>query len=397
MNPILKRYNLWNQDLDFGVDRLFCYQQIVQLLTRKEIQVLSGIRRCGKTTLLRQCMRYLVDKEVNKNNILFVPCDDSRLAIKTIEDLDTLIEEFREGKGKDTVYIFLDEIQVVSKWESYLKSRYDEGAKIKFVISGSTASFFAKDVAVNLVGRYFFHKIQTLSFKEYLRLSTNGSLQTYLQWGGFPEVVKALSDDERIQILKSYLDTIILRDIVQRHNIREKSKVIKLIHALLSTVGGKIVVKRLAEQFTLDARSVERYIELAKDAFLLREVPFFSFSKRKNKHMLPKLYPNDIGFTRMLNNRFERGRSAEWAVLLVLEHATYWSTSDNEVDFVTKDLAIQMCLTDVIPAREREGLRSFAKIAKRKNTIISTSTTDNTISIEDFLNAYVISDGSENN
>jgi predicted AAA+ superfamily ATPase len=306
------------------------------------------------------------------------------LKLKAIDDLHELIDEFRINKKK-TVYVFLDEIQVIDDWEKYLKSTYDANSNLKFIISGSTASFFASDVASLLTGRHFYHKIETLLYKEYLRINPNGNLKDYFEWGGFPEVIKAKSLVQKEAILESYLSTIIQRDIIERHDIRSKKKITDLIQSLLLTVGGKINLTKLSNQFEINVKTIERYIELAKDAFLFQEVPFFSYSKRKNKHMLPKLYPADIGFTRYLSKRYEQGRSAEWAIAHYLKEVSYWTNDNHEIDFVTDKYAIQVTLTDNIPEREFESFKDFNKKYSKTNLILSLQSTDRTTSIEQFL------------
>lgn len=344
--------------------------------------MIAGIRRCGKTTLMRQCMRHLADTGIDRHDIIYIPCDHPLLQLQTVHDLHTAVEGF--GK-KRRIYIFLDEIQAIKGWERYLKARHDANADMKFVISGSTASFFASDVASLLTGRHFFHRIETLLYKEFLRLHPGGELQEYLEWGGFPEVVKAKSSVEKTALLESYLGTIIQRDIIERNDIRNTKKLRDLLKGILLTAGGKTNAAKLSRQFEMHAASINRYIALAEDAFLFQEVPFFSHSKRKNRHMLPKLYPADIGFTHILSKRFERGRSVEWAVAHLLKEASYWSDAQHEVDFITSDSAIQVTFADPIPEREFAGLHAFLKKNPLRPLVLGPQTTDKTTAIETFL------------
>ena len=378
----MEQYNPWNKKIDYGTDRLFHYQDIVSFLFRKEIQVLTGIRRCGKTTLLRQCMRYLLDKGIKKEQIIFIPCDDPLLKIRNFEDLHRILQNFRT---KEKLFVFLDEIQVIEGWERYVKSAYDSDSNMKFIITGSTASFFEKDVASYLTGRHIYHEIRTLTYKEYLRLKPNGSLLDYAEWGGFPEVVKTDSAEQKSLILRNYLQTIILRDIIKRNRLRNEKKVISLLHALISVVGGKINMSRLSNQFNISRQTIERYIGIGVDAFLFEEVGFFSYSRRKHVRKEYKLYPVDYGFCRIINSRFEKGRAMEWAVLHVLSNPSYWSSNGHEVDFVSKNSAIQVCADDEIPEREAESLLAFRKIFPMRGILLSNHTTDKTVSIEEFL------------
>jgi predicted AAA+ superfamily ATPase len=382
MRDALEQYNPWNREIDYGTDRLFHYQDIVSFLFRKEIQVLTGIRRCGKTTLLRQCMRYLLDRGIKKEQVIFIPCDDPLLKIKNFEDLHRILKGFQ---AKERLFVFLDEVQAVKGWEKYVKSVYDSGSNVKFIITGSTASFFEKDVASYLTGRHIFHKIKTLAYKEYLRLKPNGSLLDYAEWGGFPEVVKTDSAEQKNLILKNYLQTIILRDIIERNSLRNEKVVTSLLYALVSVVGGKINLSRLSRQFSLSRKTAEKYVRIGVDAFLLEEVGFFSHSRRKNIQKEYKIYPSDYGFCRMINGRFEKGRAMEWAVLHALSSPSYWSSNGHEVDFVSKNTGIQVCAGDKMPEREMDSLIAFRKIFPFRGLMLWNQTTDKTVSIEEFL------------
>ncbi|MFH1916521.1 MAG: ATP-binding protein [Nanoarchaeota archaeon] len=382
MKDNLEKYNLWNKELDYGTDRLFNYQDVVSFLFRKEIQVITGIRRSGKTTLLRQCMRYFVDKGVSKEQILFIPCDDPQLGIRNYEDVVKIIKNFQT---KEKVFVFLDEVQVVKHWEKYLKSAYDADANMKFIISGSTASFFERDVANYLTGRHVYHKIRTMNYKEYLRLKPDGFLLDYAEWGGFPEIIKADAVEQKKTLLRSYLQTIILRDIIKRNNLRNQKTVTSLLYALVSVVGGKINIARLSRQFNLSRSTTAKYINISVDAFLLEEVGFFSHSRRKHVQKENKVYSADYGFSRIVNNRFEKGRALEAAVLHVLDNPAYWSANGFEVDFIVDGIAVQVCAADDIPLREKQGLVAFKRAFGAKGILLANATTDATISIEEFI------------
>jgi len=383
MNLNLEEYNPWTKNLNYGIDRLFNYPEMVRAMRRKEIQVLSGIRRCGKTTLLRQCIRHLLDQGVLSKHILFIPCDEPLLKLKTYEDVHKIIEEFSINKKR--IYVFLDEVQVINGWEKYVKGRYDAEAPVKFFVSGSSASFFRKDVASYLTGRHFFHKITTCNYEEYMRISPKGSLGDYLEWGGFPEVILEQDVRQKKLILQTYLETIIQRDIIDRYNLRNRKQIEDFYKSILSVVGGKAVVKKLALQFHSTERSIVRLILAGLDSFLLEDVTFFSHSLRKNRFQPSKIYPCDIGFTRLLTGRFERGRSAEWAVLKKISPAQYWTNEGHEVDFVTRDLALQVTYTHEVSSREFDALVAFRKIFRISGVVLAISKTEKTESIEEFL------------
>lgn len=157
--------------------------------------------------------------------------------------------------------------------------------------------------------------------------------------------------------------------------------------SILSTVGGKIVLKKMATQLRITEKSAARYILAGIDSFLLEEVSFFSQSLRKNRFLPSKMYPCDIGFSRLLNDRFEKGRSAEWAVLKRISPAQYWTNGSQEVDFVTKNLALQVTYSNEISEREFDGLVAFRKIFPRKGVVLALTSTDKTQAIEEFLSA----------
>ncbi len=381
---ILSAVNLRSGSFDAGIDRLFAYPLLIELLPRKEIQVVAGLRRTGKTVLLRQCMRALADRGIKPEQVLFVPCDNPLLGLSSFRELDLLLASYAD-EHPGALYFFLDEIQAVKGWERYLKSAYDSSRPWKFVISGSSAHFFAADTATLLTGRHFFHRITTLGLEEYFRFRPEGSLGDYLSWGGFPEVVLAENERTRRELLQTYLTTVIERDIIRRARLRDRRQVRALLEAVLATPGGKLNSSRLASQFRLTPKTVERYLAAAADAFLISLVPHFSFSKRKSRHTLPKAYPADYGFTRLLVKRVELGRAAEWAVQQHLGDATYWSSPEGEIDFITGAEAIQVTFADEPSPREWASLPSFCRRFKRSPLVLARATTERTTSIEEFL------------
>ena len=211
---LLTSLNPWwtGQEFETGKPRLTYFSKIKRYLGTDEIIVLSGVRRSGKTTLLFQLSRYLIDDEhVSPRNILFVNCEEPD--ISSLENsLSTVVDTYRkEIPANGTVYLFFDEIQSIQRWERKIKSLYDR-KKYKIIITGSSSYLLDSKLSMLLSGRFFTIPVFPLDFREYLsfqgveitgdaivlasrKYEILNQLKRYLHEGGFPIVV--LQEDER--------------------------------------------------------------------------------------------------------------------------------------------------------------------------------------------------------
>ena len=274
---VLKKWNLWEKSIDAGIKRQKYIEKIYPYLERKEIIVLKGIRRAGKSTIVKQLMLELIKNKVNKNQVLYLNLEDYNFAnYLKIELFDEVLHAYKDySKNKNKVYFFIDEIQKIGNWEKWVRTKYDLGENIKFVITGSSASLLSKELSALLTGRNLSFKIMPLSFVEFLKFSKTKSLEEYLKFGGFPEVVLEKEEGKKAFILQQYFEDIIHKDIIDRHSIRNAKQLIEIARYLISSAGSKVSLNKLSKVFGISKDTISLYIGFMIDAYLLFEVTFF--------------------------------------------------------------------------------------------------------------------------
>ncbi|MCD1295304.1 AAA family ATPase [Methanocella sp. CWC-04] len=324
--------------------------------------IISGIRRCGKSTLLRQIMQ--------KNGICnYFNLEDPRAANFKLNDFNRLERVFGElHPGLDCYYF--DEIQNIDGWERFVRNGLDNGKK--FVITGSNASLLSRELGTKLTGRHLTYELFPLSYAETLRLKglspSISTFQEYFENGGFPQYLKYGRQD----MLQQLLSDIIMRDVVVRYGLKDAKMVERLALYLLSNVGKEFSYRALAKMFDLSStHRIAAYISHFEDSYLLFTVPMFSFSQ-KRQHVNPKkIYAVDTGLinANTLASMSENGRMLENVVFMQLRRAhkpnsIFYHKGKRECDFVVKDKgrvsqAIQVCykLTQDNLERELKGVR----------------------------------------
>jgi len=394
---ILKKWNPWEKEINAGITRKLYLEKIFPYFERKEVIVLKGIRRSGKSTIIKQLIKQLIKNKVNKKQILYLNLEDYGFADNlNIKLFDIILKEYKEyTKNKKRIYFFIDEIQKISSWEKWVRTKYDLNENIKFIVTGSSASLLSKELSTLLTGRNLSFTIMPLSFNELTSFTKNPNLNNYMKYGGFPEVVLEKSEEKKAYLLQQYFEDIIHKDIIDRYNIRNTKQIIDLARYLVSTSGSKVSVNKLSKTFGISKDTLQTYINYMMDAYLLFEVTYFSFSA-KVKHdvtKLPKLYCLDNGFINIVNIKYSKnlGQMFENTVFIKMfenyKEISYWGELTSEVDFIAEKTAINVTAIDKIPEREFKGLEEFSR--KHKNFslfIISKSLKkENVIPILDFL------------
>ncbi len=331
-------------------------QSIPQLLSHALI--ISGIRRCGKSTLLNQLL------ESKYPDAFFLNFEDPRL--RDFEKNDFLrLDEVITASGKQV--LFFDEIQVIPEWERYIRQKLDENYRL--VVTGSNASLLSKELGTKLTGRYLMRELFPFSFEEYCSFKTLTpsieSCSSYLQAGGFPEYLK--TNDE--EILQRLFDDILMRDIVVRYGIRDVRNLQKIALFLISNVGKPITGNKLKTTFELNATStVMEYLSHLEMSYLFYFLPKFSYSLKKQAINPRKVYVVDNGMINANSYSFsgDEGRKFENMIFLHLRRQAkeiYYFAEKQECDFIVckrgqPKEAIQVCLqlTQDNIERELKGL-----------------------------------------
>jgi Predicted ATPase (AAA+ superfamily) len=341
--------------------------------------ILTGIRRCGKSTLQLQLMQR------DEHDSLFLQFEDPRLAGFEPSDFNRLKLEL-DRRGIRT--LFFDEIQIVKGWEIFVRNLLDE--KYFVCITGSNASMLSAELGTKLTGRYLTAELFPFSFSEFCQLKQlepeEPAAAQYLKQGGMPEYLKTSNG----QILNLLLDDILVRDIAVRHGIRDVNSLKQLAVYLISNIGKPVSGKNLTTLFPIKATStILEYFSYFNDSYLLHFVPQFSYSLKTQLRNPKKVYCNDMGIFTENSIVFsdENGRRLENLVYLSLRRIykdIYYFKDKGECDFVAIRQGvvhelIQVCyeLNDLNLKREVDGLvaaMQFFNVATGK--IITLNQTD---------------------
>ena len=341
---------------EYGIDRTISAKIDLKL---PFAIILSGIRRCGKSTLLRQIMK-------TTNNPYYFNFEDPRATSFEVSDFQKLCEVFREECGEGAYYFF-DEIQNVEKWELFIRTMLDK--KNHFLITGSNASLLSRELGTKLTGRHLRYELFPFSYCEFLKFTSRkagaNSFWEYMQKGGFPEYLKYGKSD----ILHELFNDIIMRDIVVRHKLRTPKSIKEMALFLTTNVGVEFSYNSLAKTFGLGStNSAIAFVSYLEDSYLLFLVSKFDYSLKKQAVNPKKAYSIDNGLAGANSVSFSsnKGRMLENCVFLELRRVgkeVFYFKRDKECDFLVKEKnaitkAIQVCyeINEDNKKREIDGL-----------------------------------------
>lgn len=375
--------------------------KLIDYLPLKQIITITGMRRCGKSTLVKQAINHLVSNNVEVKNILFINLEHPYfLEYKHDANfLNTIYEEYLKlmnPKGK--VYCVFDEIQYFDNWQVYVKSKY-ENSDIKFIITGSNSSMLSNDLNTLLSGRSLNIHLDTFSFSEFLayknidyhdefsrianKIDIARAKDEYLQWGGFYEVFEI--DDTLIkqELLVSYAKNIIYQDIVPRYNIRNSEVVERLFFYLLSTASGVLNYTTLSKTFDVSDKTIKEYINYFEDTFMLKRIDKFHNKPKEKIKSSKKVYVLDNGFLQIAPKHSKNlGLALENMVFNVLnqksESVTYLKDT-YEVDFYSQNILYQVSYdinNEKTKKRELNAFKHFKVNEETKSKLITYETNE---------------------
>jgi len=375
--------------------------KLIEYLPLKQIITITGIRRCGKSTLARQAIEYLVDSGVDAQNILFINLEQPYF-LQYRDDaayLDIIYEEYLKlmnPSGK--VYIVFDEIQFFKNWQVYIKSKY-ESSDIKFIITGSNSSMLSNDLNTLLSGRSLNIHLDTFTFKEFLdyknidysseykqiknRIDIKRAMDEYLKWGGFFEVFEVESEVIKKDILISYAKNIIYQDIVPRYKIRNSEVLERLFFYLLSNVTGVLNYTTLAKTFDISDKSIKEYINYFEDVFMLQRIDKFHTKQKEQIKSTKKIYSLDNGFLQIAPKHSKNfGSSMENLIFIMLHHKeekVSYLKDTYEIDFFSNNTLTQVSYDisdEKTKKRELNAFKHFKLNAKIRCELITYNTDD---------------------
>lgn len=340
----------------------------------RQVVVVTGIRRCGKSSLL-----YLIKKELGleQGEFLYVNCDDERI-VREVAYLDRIYQLHIEKFKKEPV-LFLDEVQEIPGWEKFVNRLHEKGLKI--FVTGSNSSLLSSEIATTLTGRNKTLRLFPFSFTEFLRMRnraidigkpTNVTLNhlqsdllDYIQIGSFPLVSKEMDTE----ILNEYFQDIFYRDIIARYNIIQVNEIRELTMYFFSNPSRLFSYSALQKLTGIkSSSSVKNYLEYLESAFLFYYIRRFDYSIRRQFQSSKKVYSIDTGLCNRLGFSFSenKGRLLENAIFLELLRRGYelfYYQGKGECDFVVRSArkvisVIQVCweINEKNMNRELSGL-----------------------------------------
>ncbi len=347
--------------------------QIFKNIKSKEIIILTGLRRVGKTTIVIQAIKELL-KENKPEDIFFVSLDAFNLLEFSIHQL---IEEYRKIHKKssaDFFYLFLDEVSSRENFEQELKSIYDN-EKIKVICSSSIATLL-RDKKASLTGRIITIEIMPLDFQEFLQFkeasiskSDTAKLESYftdyLKIGGMPNYV--LTEDKNY--LNELIESVIYKDIIAYHKITAEKTIKELFVLLCQRVGKPMSYNKMAEILKISVDSAKRYVGYFEKSYLFYIVDRYAKSYNEKVTSPKKIYAGDIGIKNIITGLKDLGASFENLVFLKIkdENPAYYLENSIEIDFITKDALIEAKYNKELEKKQKELFNSI----KIKNKIIA--------------------------
>ena len=378
MDSVYYLLNPWweGRPFDTGIGRAAYVAPLTEALGRRQVEVLVGSRRVGKTTLLRQVIGELVAAGVPARDVCYLALDHPALAsVPLSEHLKRFRKEFRHPRDR-RLYLFLDEIQESPGWEVELKALHDT-ERVKVLCSGSTSALIARQGG-KLTGRQIVTTVYPLSFSEFVAFRGGppsaaedyrfeSLAEEYLATGGYPEQVLSPSDE----YLANLLDDILARDLLRLFPIRKPAALRDLVRLIAASVGSRTSFNRLSKLLGLSLDTAKEYIGYLESAFLVAALEKWTSSHSERVYAQRKLYLCDTGLKTLFTGQGDEGSRAETAVFMELKRrgvpAGYYAESELEVDFVTgtpgDPLPVEVKLLDDVDLKDRRfaGLRMFLR------------------------------------
>ena len=330
-------WNFWEKDIDTGIPRRAYLDKLERYLHTDEIVTITGVRRCGKSTILLQVLQELIMDKIPKVNTLYVNFEDpnfyNSLNISLLDNIWQAYIDYFNPIGR--VYIVLDEAQKIKGWEHWARSLYDRKEKVKIFVTGSNTELLSPEFASALTGRHLELSAAPLSFKEFLEfngvepaadklwsIKNENNLKNlasgYLMIGGFPKIVLTKDELMRRELLSQYFNDILSKDIVERYKIKDINK-LKNLALFYSTNFTRSYsfnkVKKVAD-FALSLDSIHRFSHYMENSFLVSFLPRFSYSLKNQMQAHRKVYLVDNGMHNAIAFKFseDKGKLLENAV-----------------------------------------------------------------------------------
>lgn len=416
---ILDDWNFWNKEQNTGVLRENYLGRLEDLFSSNQIITITGPRRAGKSFIMRQMAKRLIDKGHAPKNIMHVNFEDPRFIESGVSFLEQIFSAYKEYLiPAGTPVLLLDEIQEIEGFEKWVRMMH-ELSKAKIIISGSNARLLSRELGTLLTGRHLDLSVFPLSFGEFLmfngmafkepfdiagrEVEIKGLLRKYIEFGSFPEV--ALSQQKK-EILLTYFEDVVTKDLLRRFKIRKPQDLRSIIKYYLSNTSSLVTFKSIERFLEMSITSVKNYTDYIEQAYLVFPLKRFSFKVKEQEKSPRKMYAVDTGLCNAVGFRFSEnlGRLAENIVFITLKRRQaaspgvelfYWKdVHHREVDFIVKEglkvkSMIQVCWDMRDEKTRNREMRSLAKAMKELNVPTATIITEDTEGEEKIRNKSV--------
>ena len=313
------------------------------------VKILVGIRRCGKSVILRQIMEELKEKNVDEKHIIYVNFE--LIEFEELQDYKKLNKYIKEKIVDDKkYYVFLDEIQKVEKFEEVVNSLRASIENISIFITGSNSKLLSNELSTVLSGRYVLFNIYPLSYKEFVELTkkdgkSEDTFWDFVKWGGLPNRTQFTDENNIKDYLHSVFDSIILRDVVERLGLKDTVLFDLLLQYIVDTTGRQFSAENVINFLKNEGKSISTetlymYLDALCKALMIKKIYRYDIHGKAILKTLNKYYMTDLGIAQIKNNNFEINKSfaienVVYNELLERGYDVYTGKiNDGEVDFI---------------------------------------------------------------
>lgn len=364
---------------DFMIIREHYMAQIRPFYESDLVKIITGIRRCGKSVILRQVLNEL---EAIGKRCLFLDFDLRPVRTK-IPNADALISYVNDYLGEDKLYVFLDEVQNVEGWNEAARTLRLYNTSV--FITGSNSKLLSREFTKELSGRYVSFRIRPFVYreaKEYVgQLGRSFEVSDYLVWGGFPAALEQQNKESMKRYLNDLNNTIIYNDLENRYNIRKKDVFEHIVDYILVSNARIFSAKSIADymkgqNISVSVPTVIKYLGYLKEAYVIEDIPLYSPKAKAKLNYYYKLYDEDVSLNsiRVSGNRYDLTHNLENIVLNELIYLGYevtvYNNKGREIDFrASRDGKLYLIQVAYSVAEEKTYEREFSAFANIDNTV----------------------------
>ncbi len=357
---------------------------LIQAKDTEFIKVITGVRRSGKSTLLKMFKDYLLENGVDEKNIIHINFESAMY--DEIRDYKDLYKKIKNNISKEKCYILLDEVQNVEKWEKAVNS-INIDFNVDIYITGSNAYLLSSELATLLSGRYIEIKMFPLSFKEFLefnnydRNNIEDKFYEYLKYGGLPAIPQIKDKNDLVMTyLNDIYNTIVKKDIIERNGIKDIALLENIVKYVASNIGSPISANKISDYLNSNKivektnhQTIDNYLKMLENAFIVYKADRNDIRSKAVLKTLGKYYLADMGIRNIIlgYRNIDEGHLLENVVYLELLRRGYkvniGKTQDYEVDFVAENIETvkyfqvsRSIVDDTVRERELRSLESIS-------------------------------------